>query len=279
MIWLNLLIPIFAIILMLAKFKRKVVLWEYAVLLTVPIILITTAKMISVGSQTKDVEALQFQITNATYYEAWSSWVDKTCSRQVSTGTDSKGNTTYRTEYYDCSYCNDNGPSWVATDNAGNTYSISSAQFEQYASEWEKRLFVDKNRNIKFHGGCGEDGDAYTTNWNNVFETIEPVTKKHNYKNVLQASNSVYTFDHVDSLTKAELDLFEYPNINRWNYNPLMGSNNVVARERLQKWNAKMGSWKQVNMLIAVYHKQPIEAAYQQENYWEGGNKTKLYFA
>lgn len=275
LIWFNILIPIAAIMILLFRFKKQMAWWEYVLLFVIPVIAIAIAKFTSVSSQTKDHEIWNSYLTSARYVEYWSTWVDQTCSEEYACGTDSDGNTTYCTRYYDCSYCSENSAYWEAYDNIGRTYRISQTQFEMLCKKWGNRTFVDMRRSIDRSGSCGVDGDAYTTKWNGVFETIVPIANKHSYKNKVQASKSVFKFQDVDSIDIAELGLFEYPSFDRWNYNPILGDNNIYASERLRKHNARLGSLKQVHMLVAVYKNRTLESAMMQENYWQGGNKNE----
>jgi hypothetical protein len=274
LIWFNLLIPVIAILFLLFRFKRKMALWEYALLFVIPVIVIAIAKFSSVSSQTKDHEIWNMYITSAQYTEPWTTWVTETCSRENCTG--SGEDRTCTTEYYDCSYCDRNGPSWTAYDNSGKSYSITRVQFEMLCNKWGNRTFKDMRRSIDYSGGCGQDGDAYTTKWNGVFEDLVPITAKHSYKNKVQVSTSVFNFQAVDSIDKAELKLFEYPAADRWNYNPILGATDIAASERLRKWNGKLGSFRQVHMLICVFKNLPREAAERQEDYWKGGNKNEF---
>ena len=55
-----------------------------------------------------------------------------------------------------------------------------------------------------------------------------------------------------------------------------MGYNDHLASNQLMKWNAKLGSFKQVHMLICIYKNKSIDAAYYQESYFGGGNKNEV---
>lgn len=274
MIWFILLIPIVAILILLFNFKRQMTWWEYVLLFIIPVAVIAITKVASVSSQTKDYEVWNAYLTSARYVEAWSTWVVETCSKEVCTG--SGDDRRCHTEYYDCSYCNDHREYWEAYDNLGNSYRISESQFNYLCSKWKNKTFKELNRRIKRHGSCGVDGDEYITQYNNVFEDMVPIASRHNYENKIQASKSVFNFQKVDTVDIRELGLYEYPPIDMWNYNPIIGGNSIAASQRLQKWNGKLGSFKQVHILICVYKNKPFESALMQENYWVGGNKNEF---
>lgn len=276
MIWLAFLIPVAVLIFCAVKFKRKMAWWEYLLQFIIPVIVVLIAKMASVSLQTKDSEQWNMHLTGARYYEYWSTWVEKECCAQ----TDSIGNCI---RWEDCSYCDEFQPYWEAYDNCGNTYRISQARYKELVKLWDNEVFQDQGRRINkepkslFGGGrCGVDGDAYYTKFDGVFEHLVPVTVTHTYENKVKASTSVFNFQEVDSMDKADYGLYDYPPASKWYYMPILGDNNPKANKRLFQWNGKLGSFKQLHMLICVFRDKDIQAAYLQENYWKGGNKNEF---
>jgi len=277
MIWFNLIVPIVAIIFMLVFFRKKMAIWEYILIILIPVIAISIAKFSSVHSQTKDTEYWNYYLTSAEYIEPWDTWDDETCTRSVSCGTDSDGNTKYCTETYDCSHCDHNRPSWTAYDNAGNGYSITQSHFENLCKVWKMRQFKDMNRHIDFHYSCGQDGDAYITKWDNVFESLQPVCLIKSYENKIQCSKSLFNFKDIDSSDIAFYGLYDYPIYNdEFNYNPIQGWNNNQASKRLSQWNGKIGAYRKVHMMILVYNNKPQMTGLMQESYWKRGNKNEF---
>jgi hypothetical protein len=61
-----------------------------------------------------------------------------------------------------------------------------------------------------------------------------------------------------------------------FNYNPILGYNNVKASVLLSRKNALMGKLKQVHSMILVYKNKPQKAALLQEAMWKGGNKNEF---
>jgi hypothetical protein len=274
-IYLNLLFPFLTLVVLFLFFKKQITIIEYVLQFIIPLIVIIICKYISIESQTKDYEIWNSFLINAEYYEYYSTWINKTCSREECT-TDSEGNKHCTTIYYDCSYCNENPEYWVAYDNIGNSYSISQIQYNELCKLWNNNNFVDLKRHINTHFGCGKDGDKYITKWNSDFNTIKSITKKHTYKNKVQASRSIFKFKTVDSSDINSYKLFDYPLDDIWNYNPILGDVNIKASKELMKWNSFLGNSKQVHMLICVYKNKPIDAAYYQESLWGGGNKNEF---
>jgi hypothetical protein len=279
MIWFNLIIPIIAIVVMLVFFKKKIAIWEYALIFFIPIIAIIVGKYSSIHSQTTDTEYWNFHLVRAQYNEYWSTWDEQTCTREVACGTDADGNTKYCTEEYDCSECLEHSPSWIAYDNGGNSHSINQAMFEQLCKTWNNRSFKDLHRSINKHWNCGVDGDAYVTTWDKNFETSQPVCLLKTYENKTQCSKTIFNFSEVDSSDSAFYGLLRYPyyeRMGKFNYNPIIGYHDPVASQRLSRHNGMLGAWKKVHMMIAVYKNQPQKSALMQEALWKRGNKNEF---
>lgn len=279
MIWFSLIVPVIAIIAMLVFFRKKMAVWEYALIFAIPVIAIAIGKYTSVHSQTVDTEYWNFHLVKAVYTEPWSTWVEQTCTRSVPCGTDSKGNTQYCTETYDCSYCDENGPSWIAYDNGGNSHVISQSHFEQLCKIWGNRNYRELNRRIEKHWGCGVDGDEYNTVWDRNFETSQPVCLLKKYENKTQCSKTIFNFMEVDSSDSVFYGLHRYPyyeRMGKFNYNPIVGWNDPKASKRLSRWNGQLGAFKKVHMMIAVYKDKPQKSALLQEALWKRGNKNEF---
>lgn len=271
MIWLALVIPIFAIVICLIFFTKKMAPWEYALLFFVPLLTIFAGKQASVMSQVQDTEYWNSYVTKATYYEYWNEYIHKTCSEQIRTGTDSKGNATYTTRYYDCSYVESHPPYWEIKDNMGQIMHVPASYYGQLCKQWGNQTFIDMHRS--YHT---VDGNAYATSFTGKFEDIFPICESHTYENRIQCSKSVFNFQEVDSITQKKYQLFKYPKDETFTYNPILGYSDPKASLKLQRFNAQYGATKKLHMLLLVYKDQPIDAAIMQENYWKGGNKNEF---
>jgi len=282
MIWFNMLIPIIAVIVLAVGFKKKMAFWEYALVFLIPILGIAIAKYTSVYSQTRATEYWNSYLVQAEYIEPWSTWVKKTCERchEECTGSGEDRTCHQECESYDCSYCDDNGPSWIAWDNLGRSYRISQDYFERLCRIWVKRQFVELNRHINYHNGfmssCGQDGDKYVTSFDKVFEHTQPVVTAHSYENRVRSSKSIFNFQKVDPKDISTYGLVDYRPADLFGYNPIFGAVNDSASKRLAWWNAQLGSVKQVHMNIIVFHNKTIRSAEMQRSYWKGGNKNEF---
>lgn len=274
MIWFNLFIPIIIIVILAVFFQKKMAWWEYFIIFLIPLIAIIIAKVASVYSQTKDTEYWNSYLTRATYTEYWSTWDQETCTRCVAT--DSTG-ACVKNEEYDCSHCDEHPPSWEAYDNTGHSYGISSDKFEELCRIWSKRDKEDLNRWIDHHLFCGKDGDAYNTSYDGKFPHLQPVCTQHTYENKIQCSRSVFNFQPVDNRDKTTYGIYDYkPMGDIFHYDPIYGGNSDSASRQLSRWNALLGSTKQIQMNILIFKNQPLQAASVQEAYWKRGNKNEL---
>lgn len=273
LIWLNLLIPIFAVAILVIFFRSKMSWWEYLLVFGIPVITIAVCKFTSVVSQTNTNECWNSYVTRACYYEAWDEWHHETCYRTVS---DANGDS--HTESYDCSHRDYHPAYWEVEDNIGGSYHIDPSYYKFLVSQWGAETFKDMNRSY-----YTQDGDKYFTNYNQNFNTLIPLCTKHIYKNKVRSSKSVFNFQDVSKEDFTRYGLYDYPTFklmnstqNLINYNPILGWNNIADSKKLQRYNGILGSWKKVHMMILVFKDQPYEASLMQEAYWKGANKNEF---
>ena len=286
MIWLALIIPVIGAIVMLIWFREKMTWWEVILPLFASFLFILIFKFTVEKVQVSDTEYWGSLGRRAEYYEPYTTWVSRTCSRQVPCGTDSKGNTKYCTEYYDCSYCDENGPSWVLTNDQGETFYISEKKFRELSKRWNsKPRFVELNRSINYHFGCGQDGDKYVIDWDGKPITSEPTSESHSYENRVQAAHTAFDFPDVSESDVKEYGLFEYSKVNGYYQNCILGMDQIQwipgpEKDTLIKMmnylNGEMGPRKQLRTWILFFEDKPELSAFMQEAYWKGGNKNEM---
>lgn len=261
LIWLALLIPVVTAVVLYHKFKHQTLWWEFLIPFLVSAFLIGVSKYCIETLQTRDTEYWGGWAVKAEYYEDWNELVTYT-----ETYTDSKGRTQTRTK----TRIDYHPPYWQVVDNNGCEISVNSATFESLCQKFGNKRFIELNRN--YHT---DDGDLYVTVWNQQDSALIPVTTSHSYENKVAVSDSVFNFPEVDPKTYG---LFEYPEITGYySCKSILGSgdpSHAEAERSLTFWNAKLGATKQVRMLILVFQNQPIQAGFEQESYWKGGNKN-----
>ena len=245
----------------------------------------------SVG--TTSTEYRGYLVTGAHHYEYWETWVTQTCSRQVPCGescsTDSNGNTTcttvYCTEYYDCSYCDRNPEHWIASDNKGNTYSISRDKYERLTKQWVSQPKKQElNRSIDFSGSCGCDGERFDIFWNQDIYTSEGAVRRESYTNVIKRSRSAFKYTKVDTSVINRLGLYEYPKeYDYYKQQPILGLEKLKLPKAKQDSIVKLyeylngyGYKTHNKTFLLLFPDKSIEAASYQEKHWISGNRNEL---
>lgn len=107
-VYLAILIPVLAGIILWAFFKHKTTWWEFAIPFAVSLVLIATFKACSVKTQTDAVEYWSGYVTHANYYEEWNEYIHRTCTRSCGKNC---------TTTYDCSYVETHYAYWEMLDN------------------------------------------------------------------------------------------------------------------------------------------------------------------
>lgn len=263
-------------------FKKAFVWWEYVILGIAPPLIATLVYFTDQGARKWDTEYFTNTCVKVEYIEYWETWVDKTCSRTYSCNcsTDSKGNRSCQTctEYYDCSYCDHNPARYYAYDEKGHKQSIPESEYRRISKKFGTERFVELNRDIDYHGGCGEDGDAYVAEWDGDQEKYEPYCTAHNYVNKVRLSNS-YSFEELTPEQKKRVK--QYPDI-RGVYQPaIVGqwpdkADLYNANFKLNRFNGQFGKKKQIKSFLFTYYNQKSDVVDLQRKYFEGGNKNEI---
>jgi len=271
-IWLALLIPVITAVVLYVRFRHETLWWEFLIPFGVSILLIALCKFTIETAQTRDTEYWGGWVSKGEYYEDWNERVScrhpRSCSHR-----DSEGNRRHSNDGYQHSYDVDyHPPYWQVTDSNGIAVSVNSIEFDKLSARFQNRKLVDMHRS--FHT---DDGDCYVTDWNQSDATLVPFTSTHSYENRVAVSDSVFNFPEVDPKTYG---LFEYPDIAGYYDCPsILGAGDVSqpdAQRALSVANAKLGRPKQVRMMILVFKNQPIQAGFDQQSYWKGGNKNEF---
>jgi hypothetical protein len=261
--------------------RKKVIWWEYFLPFAICALLICGGKLAVEKSMTSDTEYWGDKAQSSIYNEAWEEEVPCTHTKYCSgTRTNSKG----ETENYDyaCgtehSYDVDSHPpEWHLIDSSGNDHGISSGYFEYLCKLWNNRQFVELNH-TSVH--MGRDGDRYVTTWDNKRETLIPIITKHTYENRVIASKNIYRFKEVTPKEAKEKALFEYPDPDgQYQMDAILGNagnQKAVGEKEFNYLNATYGPSHQVRFWILLFENKPIDVAYSQQAYWQGGNKNEF---
>lgn len=268
-------LPFIIAVLLLIFFRNQVTWFEYIGLIVISILFTLMFRGIFVSINESDTEYWGSYITKIRHYDDWDEWVHKTCTRRVPAGRDSKGNTIYRTETYDCSYRDYHPERWTYTDNYGSEhYFCNKEEFDRAMAElgYPKMVFIDMHRHY-----YTKDGDAQDYYWDGTFENSKTLTTWHTYTNKVIASRSIFRFEDIDENKAKELGLFEYPEIQDYDQKSLLGVRlDRLTMKKIKYLNGTFGSKYQFRMYILVFKDKPLVISEQQKSYWQGGNKNEF---
>ena len=241
--------------------------WEYLVLILPSLLFTLITQLIMVSVNSSDTEYLGGYVNRITYYEPWDEMV-----RVRHTRTDSDGEEevyyTWEREYHSERY----------------TYVDNESNWEHYLSKKEyeiikkrmgnKAVFRDMHRD--YHR---IDGDAYDIYWDKTIEHLYDITTPHSYTNKIKASQShtIFKYSDISEEDAKELGLYEYPDINLMNQNPIIGRYaSDKDKQRIKYINATYGKTHQFRVYMLFYEGKDIEISEQQKAYWQNGNKNEF---
>jgi len=268
-------IPFLTAGVLLWKFRKETVWWEYVVLIVPSLLLGLLLEFAFKSGNTTDTEYYGDYVTKVTYFEEWDEMVWVTKTRQVPAGRDSKGHTIYRTETYQVRERRYHPEHWEYTCANSHKYgsSINKKEFEIMKNALGvEPVFVDMHRN--YHR---IDGDSYEWRFSGNPDKSYPVTDSHLYSNPIKGSRSIFKFEKISDEEAKELGLYNYNDIVNYDQSPIHGLKIGPYQEKKIRWiNAYYGARKQFRMYILFYKNKPESIAEKQRSYWEGGNKNEL---
>lgn len=259
MLYVSLLVPIVAIIVLAVWFKHKMHILEYIGQFFVPVALIACCWYAVRLGITTDSQYATFYAVSAVHEEDWNEYVHRTCTRKV-------GKTT---QTYDCSYVRYHPDHYYMVDNAGNKYTVDSGKYQHLVSNWGTGETV-----IGHHSGYTNSGDILEVSYPNIVNKMEVIVDDRYYTNKVAASHSVFNFSDVTEEEVVSNGLYEYPNISWDHYCPsVLGWNDTRCFDVL---NARQAYYRNCRVIVLVYHNKPMSVFELQRNYWKNGNQNEF---
>lgn len=280
--WYALLIPFILTLISKRIWPRQLSLKElfFAPIVSFFCILISYLTLKSVNMS--DVEYNGSLVIEARYYEAYDTWVTQTCSYTTTCCCDSKGNNCQtETHYYDCSYCDYNSAYYIVYTDNGKSHHVSEQYYNSLIRKWSATpKFVELNRSIDYSHGCGKDGNMYSIKWDGKPETSEAYVIEVSFKNPVKISHSAFKYDHMTKKEADTLGLYSYPEFYSYYKQKAILSNHFALSEqdniKLEYLNGYLGPRNKVKIFTLLFYNKPIDIAFKQEQYWEGGNQNEL---
>jgi len=257
-------------------FQKEITLWEMALPPIVTLITVLVVNSIALNLTTRDTEYWGGWVTKAVYYERWDEEVPCIHAR-------------YRTETYDCGtsdkpatcsrqvfdgwehmYDVDDHPEhWVAETSNDTEYEITRNYFTLLCSQFNNKSFQDMHRD--YHR---IDGDAYVTEWDSKFDTVESVVEKHTYTNKVANSTSLFKFPEIDPKTTP---VFAYPDVNGFSCPSVLGAPGLPNSEDIDKVNSLLGASSKIKVWVLIWEGYfDRQVAFDQKAFWKGSNKNEL---
>lgn len=260
-------IPFITALFLLIVFNRKMVWWEYLVLILPSLLFTLITQLIMVSVNSSDTEYLGGYVNRITYYEPWDEMVHVRHTRTNSDG-ETEVYYTWEREYHSERY--------TYVDNESNwEHYLSKKEYEIIKKRMgDKAVFRDMHRD--YHR---IDGDAYDIYWDKTVEHLYDITTPHSYTNKIKASQShtIFKYSDISEEDAKELGLYEYPDINLMNQNPIIGRYaSDKDKQRIKYINATYGKTHQFRVYMLFYEGKDIEISEQQKAYWQNGNKNEF---
>lgn len=285
MIWYALLIPAVLSIIAYVIWSKKFAIWEIVLPTAVSLVAIFVSYEALKTTSMRDVEYNGYVIVEARYYEAYTTWVKKTCYYTTCSGSGKSQHCT--THSYDCSYCDYHAPYWEAIDDNGNRFAITEAKYKQLIAKWKASpKFIELNRHIVKHGSCGKDGDMYAIYWNFDIKTSECSVLEVPFQNIVKVSHSAFQYPTISDEEAAKIGLYKYPKMYDFYKQPaILGLDSFRTMYRYNKdaiqtkfeyLNGYMGPKNKVKVFTLLFKNKPIDVAFKQEAYWDGGNQNEV---
>ena len=271
MIWFTLLIPIFTVIILFIFFRKKVHIWEYAVVIIPSALLILLLNFIMISSNVQDTEFLGYSVDGVRDVEHWDEWITKTCSYTTSHRVGKV--TVTKVHYYDCSYRKDHPQYYALVYNGNIEVQINRSYYEYLLKKFNSQSYrVDMHRDY-----YRIDGDMYETKWSGTINTAHSVNTSENYENKIQASHSVFKIEDLEELEIKKWKLYDYPSIENYNQDAILGYNqNEIEQNKIHYLNGYLSKKHQIKTFILIFKNQSQTAAYKQRSHWEGFNKNEF---
>lgn len=274
--WLAILIPIVFWVYIYNKYKREIIWWEFIIPFAISIILILLIKFLGQSTVVSDTEYWGGYATKTTYYETWDEWIEDICPRDIPTGTDVNGNTTYTTVLEDCSYNKTHHAYYTLNENLGNERVINQKQYFSLKKLFNNSHFVELNRNYNHI-----DGDKYVSNYDGSYEKFKFIASEHSYENKVQAADTELSYNEISDEEINKYSLYSYPEITDFYELPtILKPKNYYFQKGIDKkfdWlNGKLGKKKQLRVWVLLFDDKSREAGTLQEALWKGGNKNEF---
>jgi len=219
-------------------------------------------------------EVWNYKITSIKHEERWSE--EEMRTRQVPSGTDSEGNTTYRTEtYYVTEYY---GPNWISYDEYKKSHGISKREYDYWAKLWANQKHTGTHKGSAAGWDTPITGKIFKCHWPGKFENIYPYSEIHKYINKARVSKDILL--KLPEATEAQKAKYPRP-VDSDNTNPIISYNNYKISESeqmlMRRSNALLGRKYEIHAMIVILDSSiGSNGVMDVLTAWQGTNKNEL---
>jgi prepilin-type N-terminal cleavage/methylation domain-containing protein len=197
-----------------------------------------------------DNEVWHFKVVRVQHEEEWTEEESRT--RQVPSGTDSEGNTTYRTETY---YVTEHyGPYWKKFLEDGRSKGISQGEYEHWKKIWANEVRTGEHKGSAAGFSRAITGGIFNCQWPKTFETIYPHSEVHSYKWKVRYSESALR--DVEAVTEELVQRYPRPAESK-NTSPVISYEGLSlggdADLILRRVNAVLGRRHEVHTMLVLF--------------------------
>lgn len=269
-------IPFITALFLLIVFHKKMVWWEYVVLILPSILFVLLTQIIMVEVNSKDTEYLGSCVTKITHYDPWDEMVTVPRTRRVPCGRNSDGTTKYRTETYYVRERRFHSDMWTYVSNLNDKeHIISESEYNLIKNRFGgKEVYRDMHRN--YHT---IDGDAQDVFWDKSVEKLYDITTPNKYKNRINSSEShtILKMEEITEENAKKIGLYDYPEINNLTHDQIIGKDVPFKdKQRIRYINSTYGKPHQFRLYMLLFEDKDVSISEKQRAYWQNGNKNEF---
>lgn len=243
--------------------NKRIVISEWLVGAAAGFIVAGIFHLFAVYGMAGDTETWSGRIVKATDHPEW---IEEYQVAIYKTVTRSNGKTEQVFDHYETRH-RTHWQFWDCNDSLDGEHEISSGFFAEICKSFNDKT-TEKPHKSGFDGGDPNIYVAY-----NKTDFTYPVTALKSFENRVRAAPSVFSFAEVPK----DVPVFEYPRNENWRISDrLLGSARHVSIVEWDCMNARLGSQKKVNVILAGYDSADAQLGHYQQAAWVGGKKNDL---
>jgi hypothetical protein len=239
-------------------------------------VLVSLVPLILVDAKSRFHEIWNYKNVSIQHWEKWTTKEER--SEEVSDGTDSKGNTKYRTRHY--YETEEHGPYWYVTDEYGNERSFDESDYIRWAGVWNNPRVIKVNKGSSAGFDRAITGKVYECNWPSTFATIYPEHSIKRYVNKVRVNKNVWSQAEVSRDVKEAYKSPAEQGVTSaiMSYDDSAKVFSEKEKLYLERKNCQWGSSHQLHMMLITFDSSKYDMGIIDKVMaaWQGPNKNEL---